>query len=183
KHIFGSLAVIIAVSIPFAVPFFPFIISDVMYATKETWFIQTPKAAYFLYGAGFLLWLLATFILYLLNANITSIIIGVILIISSIFPLVLGVNHYKELSEDGVSYSEINSLEHKHYQWDEVIKIVYHLEKERGKKSNLEFQFNDGNKVTFARDSDFSNDYYKLREKISEYQIEFVSSKNNNKKN
>ncbi|THE13578.1 hypothetical protein E1I69_06590 [Bacillus timonensis] len=178
RHFFVSIAVIIAVSIPFAVPFFPFIISDVMYATRETWFIQTPKAAYFLWGAGFLLWLLATIIIYYFNVNKASLIVGIVMFILSFIPIVLGANHYKELSDDGVTFSEISTLDQKHYKWDEINKIVYHLEKEKGKRSILEFQFKDGNNVKLVRDSHLSNDYYKLREKISEYQIEFVNSKN-----
>ncbi|MFS0861093.1 hypothetical protein [Fredinandcohnia sp. 179-A 10B2 NHS] len=180
RHIFISLAVVIAVSIPFAVPLFPFIISDVMYASKETWFIQTPKASYFLYGGGFLLWLLAAINIYYFNVSKTSVIAGLLIFILSVIPITLGIYHYKELSDDGVSYSEIGAFEQKHYPWEQVTKIVYHLEKERGKRSLIEFRFSDGNMVGFLRDSEFSNDYYKLQEKISDHQIEYVSSKNSN---
>ncbi|WP_169891158.1 hypothetical protein [Litchfieldia alkalitelluris] len=48
RHIFAVASIIVAISIPFALGLFPFLISDFMHHTTETWFIQLPKGSYLL---------------------------------------------------------------------------------------------------------------------------------------
>jgi hypothetical protein len=176
RHIVGVIAVIIALLTPMAIPLFPYIFNDLLYATSDTWFIQIPRNSYFLYGAGLILLFLGTLIIFLFNLKKFSILIGCLLFISSIYPFILGATHYKQMSNEGIYFSELGITNHNYYEWDQVEKVVYYLSEDRGEFSNLKFQFSDGNSVIIARDSYFSSVFYKFMNKLSEYNIEYVGS-------
>ncbi|WP_078546860.1 hypothetical protein [Litchfieldia alkalitelluris] len=115
-------------------------------------------------------------LLYALNVNKKSIVISTLLFVVSFFPILYGANYYKHLSDSGITYSNIYSLEKQEYSWKEVEKVIYHLANKEEKMSSFEIYFKDGEKITLDRDGKFAAIYYWFTKKIREFNISYIGS-------
>ncbi|MFC4323013.1 hypothetical protein [Litchfieldia salsa] len=171
RTIFLTGAIIIAIGGIISFFFLPMTVQNMMLHTTNTFFIQTPSAVIKLYLAALACLTVAFLLVFFFWKK--GIIPSILLTVGAIVMFVFAFNHFQLMSEEGITWSDLSSLEKQSYAWSEI-KEIQSVPKTEGKGYNIVITFKDGNDVTFTRDAVFNSKYYKFQEKLTEYNLSFV---------
>lgn len=171
KHMYLTGALIVGISGIFSFFFLPMVVQDIIYNKEGTWFIQAPPNVIKLYLVAFACWTASLLLIYFFWKK--AVIPSLLLLVVGVAILVVSINHYKLMSDDEIVWSNLTSFDKHTYPWSEVLEIQS-VPNPEGKGYTIKLVFNDGESVSFKRDTNFNANYWKFRDKIAEYNLSYV---------
>ncbi|MFD2045524.1 hypothetical protein ACFSTA_17710 [Ornithinibacillus salinisoli] len=167
RHIYLALGVCIPIFAPILLLFVPQTVAQILYYSKDTWYVFTPGENFTAFAIGFLLIFLATILLFILDIKKISIFLSISCVILSILCFIIASFSYKSLSDEELSYRSMFSMNHYTYTWEEVESIEYGKIDEKG-NLGCTIIFTDGNSMTLKIDGYFKAIQYKFKNKLKE---------------
>ncbi|WP_280770989.1 hypothetical protein [Salipaludibacillus daqingensis] len=134
-----------------------YIMQDVLYFSRDHWFLEAPISAYIIFIVGMLivpimsiLYFITSFIL---KKNHISINVGWLFLIASLtfIPMSsLGVMNYYYLDEEGLHYNHLLATEETTYLWKDIAEIIPYVDEEDQYFSRLGIITEDGREVELS---------------------------------
>ncbi|WP_449621573.1 hypothetical protein [Robertmurraya sp. Marseille-Q9965] len=170
RHIYFTIAIMIAILSPIFYFFVPQTVGDVVHYKEDTWYVSTPKENFtsFAVACGFLF--IASILLFFLNIRKLSITLSVIFLCLGLFTFYIASQSFVSLSNEEISYSSLFELKKHTYQWEDIQRVI-HYRNETGSFSEFELIFTDGNRARLDDNAYFREKSDKFGMKLAEYNL------------
>ena len=170
KHVFLAAGLAMALLTPFLFFLTPGSIANILYFKDGAWIVQTDRNTLYIYAAGYLLFILAPFMIGALGVTKRSAALFSICLLAGGSAFYIGAQPYTSISSETISFRELFSAEDYHYEWSEIEQIVYYIAMQ-DKPGHYEFQFRDGRSAILENNSAFIVADNRLQQKLADLGI------------
>lgn len=166
--------------------FLPFIAiysyQDIFINNFESWLFGTSTYTYFMF-AGSLIWFSIIIIIFLvyrskmqMNERKAKYLPFLFLLIPGLVVILISLNHYFYLNDEGIHYTSLTNLQIQHYQWEDVVEAKQHQKVNNGVmvEGNLEFTFQNGESFHLPVTREVQLNKRKIYDELRKINVELV---------
>ena len=174
KHIYLMSSIGALIFMPFIILVGPFIFQGILFDSTSVWLLQTPTESRWMYTIGSFVLALFLFLAFIFHRK--AVLITSIGAVTAITLFAFGTFNFQSIGTEEISWSEPGSLKVEKYSWADVTEVILRVPEQRGELQQLEFYFHDGKVVSFVRDVDLNQNFYKFQELRRYHDIPFKAS-------
>lgn len=170
------ITIILYISSLFMPFIFVFLLQGFFFFSRENWYFTAPFSAYLSFAAGIIVIAISLTIQLIVRARSNNRFVFIIVILGCLMsvPLfVAGTNNYYYLNDKGIHYHYLMKMDKEVYSWDELSKVkeVYKVRNGTTYLKELIFYTNDGRSVLIPNDNKYTENQWKITEKLEEYSV------------
>lgn len=155
RHVFMLISILMLVTTPFLVLLLPNWNANNVYHTPNNWYVFVKGATYGMYGVGFLLLVIGSAVLAMLDCSRKAIYIAILCVVLAGSSFYVAGRQYIALADDSIRFRDMFS-EGYSYQWSDVESVQYNKYPPENEFPNYVFHFTDGHSLNLIENRQLS---------------------------